>query len=126
MSYPEAYPETYVAPPRERNALDLVATIVGLVLTALIGLGCSFMGLLLVMGSDSCGASSDCSDDLIGLGVLIGVAGPFLVWIPALIVVIIQQTRRRLTWWIPLVALLGFAVTMALAFFVVDLGVTPR
>lgn len=121
-----SHPETYAAAPRERNALDLVATVVGLVLSALIGLACAFMGLLLVMGSDSCGASSDCSDDLIGLGVLIGVAGPFLVWIPALILVIIQQTRRRLTWWIPLVTLVGYAVTMVLAFSVVDLGVTPR
>lgn len=113
------------APERERHPADVVATIVLLVLTALVGLACSFTGLMLVMGSDSCGASSTCDNDLIGLGVLVGVVGPVICWVSALVLTIVGQAKRWVTWWIPLVAGFGYLPVMILAFVIVDAGVDP-
>jgi hypothetical protein len=113
------------APERERHPADVVATVVLLVLTGLAGLGCCFMGLMLVMGSDSCGASSTCDDDVIALGVLIGIVGPILCWVTGLVLSIVGQARRWVTWWIPLVAGVAYVPVMVVAFLVVDSGVDP-
>lgn len=114
-----------VAPSRERNTADLVVTIVGLVLTALVGLAASFLGLMLVMASDSCGASSECDSGLIGLGVLLAVVAPWVCWIPGLILVIVRQARRRLTWWVPFAAGLCYLPLVVAAFLIIDAGVDP-
>lgn len=122
MSQPvTAPPETQ----RERNVADLVVTIVGLAVTAVLGLGASVLGLMLVMASDSCGASSDCNDSLIGLGVLLAVVAPWLCWIPGLLVVIFRQVKRRLTWWVPIVAGVAYLPLVIIAFLVIDAGIDP-
>lgn len=108
----------------ERNTADLVVTIVLLAVGAVIGLGASVMGLMLVMASDSCGTTSECNSGLIGLGVLIAVAAPWACWIPSLILVIVRQAKRRLTWWVPLVAAVGYVPLIVVAFLVIDAGVT--
>jgi hypothetical protein len=108
-----------------RNVPDLVVTVVGFAITAVLGLGASFVGLMLVMASDSCGTSSDCSTALIGLGVLIAVAAPWVCWVPALVLAIIRQTRRRLTWWLPVVGAVAYVPLAVIAFLVVNAGVRP-
>lgn len=117
--------ELAVTGPRDRNVADLVVTIVGFAITAVLGLGASFLGLMLVMASDSCGTSSDCSTGLIGVGVLIAVSAPWVCWVPALIVAIVRQTRRRLTWWLPVLAAVAYVPLVVLAFVVIDAGVRP-
>lgn len=109
----------------ERNVTDVVVTIVGLVITGLLALAASVLGLMLVMASDSCGASSECDTNLIGLGVLLAVVAPWLCWIPALVVTIVRQVRRRMTWWIPIVGGLAYVPLVAVALLVIDAGVTP-
>ena len=113
------------APPRERNVADLVVTIVLLVVTALLGLLASFLGVMLVMASDSCGASSVCDDDLIALGVLVAVVAPWVCWVPALVVVVVRQVRHLLTWWVPILAGVAYVPLVVAAFLVVDAGVRP-
>ena len=116
---------TAPAPERERNVTDLVVTIVGLVITGLLALAASVLGLMLVMASDSCGASSDCDTNLIGLGVLLAVVAPWLCWIPALVLTIVRQVRRRVTWWVPIVGGLAYVPLVVVALLVIDAGVTP-
>jgi hypothetical protein len=111
--------------PPARNVPDLVVTVVGFALTAVLGAGASLIGLMLVMASDSCGVGSECSTGLIGLGVLLAVAAPWLCWVPALVVAIIRQVRHRLTWWLPVVAGLAYLPLAVVAFLVVDAGVRP-
>lgn len=123
MTQPVAAPA--VSPSRERNVPDLVVTIVLLALTAALGAAVSFMGLFLVMASDSCGASSECDSNLIGLGVLFAVVAPWLCWIPALVVVIVRQVKHRLTWWVPVLAGVAYVPVVVVAFLVVNAGVRP-
>lgn len=111
------------AAPRERNVPDLVVTVVGLVVTALLGAAASVLGLMLVMASDSCGASSECDTNLIGIGVLLAVVAPWVCWVPALIVVIVRQTRRRLTWWVPIAGGLAYVPLVVVAVLVINAGV---
>jgi len=119
-------PAVAPAPPtRERNVADLVVTILGLAITAVLGLGASFLGLMLVMASDSCGASSTCDTELIALGVLLAVAAPWIGWIPAVVAVVVRQRRRLLTWWIPLASGLAYAPLVVAAFLIIDAGVDP-
>ena len=114
-----------VSAARERNVADLVVTVVGFAITALLGLGASLLGLMLVMASDSCGTSSECSTGLIGLGVLIAVAAPWVCWVPAVVLAVVRQVSRRLTWWLPLVTVLAYAPLAVVAFLVVEAGVRP-
>jgi hypothetical protein len=123
VSQPVATP--VVAAPPERNVPDLVLTIVLLALTAALGAAVSVMGLFLVMASDSCGASSECDSNLIGLGVLFAVVAPWLCWIPALVVVIVRQVKHRLTWWVPVLAGVAYVPVVVGAFLVVNAGVRP-
>jgi hypothetical protein len=113
------------APERERSVTDLVVTIVGLAITAVLGLGASVLGLMLVMASDSCGASSECDTNLIGLGVLLAVVAPWVCWVPALVLTIVRQARRRLTWWVPIAGGLAYVPLVVVAFLVINAGVEP-
>lgn len=114
-----------VTGPRARSMADLVATVVGFAVTAVLGAGASFLGMMLVMASDSCGVGSRCNTALIGIGVLLAIAAPWLCWVPALVIAIIRQARRRLTWWLPVVAGLAYLPLVVVAFLVVDAGVRP-
>ncbi|HEX2894223.1 MAG TPA: hypothetical protein VHO29_09510 [Marmoricola sp.] len=113
------------APSRPRNVTDLVVTVVGFAVTAVLGLGASFAGLMLVMASDSCGVGSECNSGLIGAGVVFAVAAPWLCWVPGLVIAIILQSRRRLTWWLPVVAVLAYLPLAVVAFLLVNAGVRP-
>ena len=112
-------------PAPDRSAGDVVASIVGLVFSALVGLACSFMGLMLVLGSDSCGASSTCDDGRIATGVMFGVAAPVVLWIAALVAVIVRQARVKRSWWIPLLVIVLSVGAEVIAFVIVDSGVDP-
>lgn len=89
-----------------------------LVLLAAVG---SFMGLFLVMASDSCGVTAECSTDLILLGVLVAVAAPWVAVLGAGAWATVRLVRGRSGWWVPLLGLpvavglfaLGVALTFA-------------
>lgn len=108
------------SPPKDRTA-DVVVTIIELLLLFAGGLLLSFAGLFLVFASDSCGSgTTECSTDLIALGVAVAAGGP---WVPILGLggwAVVRMVRRRSAWWVPLaavpVACLVFALGAALAF----------
>lgn len=101
---PYGYP--YGAAPPVRPPVrtwDVIVTIVLLVLDLVLSLLVSFAGLFLVMASDPCGART-CSTDLIGIGVLVAVALPWLFLVIGVVVGIVLLVRRRIAFWVPLVA----------------------
>lgn len=108
-------------PPAKDRTADVVVTIIELMLLFAGGLLLSFAGLFLVFASDSCGSGgTECSTDLIALGVAVAAGGP---WVPILGMggwAVVRMVRRRSAWWIPLlavpVACLVFALGAALAF----------
>ena len=108
-------------PPAKDRTADVVITIIELLLLFAGGLLLSFAGLFLVFASDSCGSgTTECSTDLIALGVAVAAGGP---WVPILGMggwAVVRMVRGRSAWWVPLatvpVACLVFALGAALAF----------
>lgn len=99
-SYP-AYPAPPVKPPV--RVWDVVLTSVLLVLLGVLALIVSFFGFFLAMASDPCGVR-DCSTELIGLGMLTAVGMPWVVLLAAVVVAIVVMVKRRIAFWIPIVA----------------------
>ena len=100
LSYP-AYPAPPVKPPV--RVWDVVLTSVLLVLLGVLALIVSFFGFFLAMASDPCGVR-DCSTELIGLGMLTAVGLPWVVLLAAVVVAIVVMVKRRIAFWIPIVA----------------------
>jgi uncharacterized BrkB/YihY/UPF0761 family membrane protein len=79
----------------------------------LLGLGAigiamlAFVSLFLAMLSDGCGFASDCDFTLMGVGYFIALGGPPLVYLAAIVWTIVRLTRRRRSWWVPLVGALA-------------------
>lgn len=91
---------------------DLVLTIVllvGLVPSAAVA---SYMGVFVAFASDSCGAS--CNMGLLEFAFGFGIVAPWVLLVAALVVGIVLLVRRRIAFWVPLVA----AALMVVAFFV--------
>ena len=107
---------TVVVPPRPVRTVavwDLVLTIVFLLGNVGLAIVASFMGVMLVFMSDSCGASTTCDTNQIGLGFTVASVG---VWIPvvlALIVAVLLLVLRRRAFY---VALIGGALVIAIWF----------
>lgn len=93
---------------------DVVVTIVELVLLTLGAFVASFFGLFLGMASDGCGGSADCDSDLIGLGVLIAAAAPWVGLIPTGVWAIVRMVRRKVAFWVPLLAIPVWIVLLVL------------
>ncbi len=81
---------------------DVVLTILFLVGDAVLAAIMSFFGFFLAMASDPCGVR-ECSSELIGLGVLVAVALPWVFLLITVVVSIILLVRRRIAFWVPLV-----------------------
>ena len=101
-----AFAGPWAAPATARPPLrvwDVVLTIVFLVGDAVLALVMSFFGAFLAMASDPCGAR-DCNTDLITVGVLAAMALPWIFLVAGLVVSIVLLVKRRLAFWVPLVA----------------------
>jgi hypothetical protein len=106
---PAPAPATPVRPARTRAIWDIVVTVVLLVLALGIAAVGSFLGLMLAFASDSCGASTTCDTNQIGLGITVAAIG---VWPPILIAIVLSivfLVLRFRAFWIPIVAILLMA-----------------
>ena len=118
---PAAYPQS--RPPRQPvQVWDVVLTIMFLVGLVVLTAFASFMGLFLVMASDSCGAR-DCSTELITVGWLVGTLLPWVVLIAAAIVSIVFMVKRKLAFYIPLLGAVGVGAALILGFVIAGAGV---
>ena len=108
------------SPKRTRATWDIVVTVVLLIVGLGIALIGSFLGVMLVFLSDSCGASTTCDTNQIGLGFMIATIGVWPPIILAVLVSIVFLVLRRRAFWIPIVAIVlmaaiwgvGLAVTL--------------
>ena len=110
--------ENPASPARPRRVWDLVLTIVLIVLSLGGAVVASFLGLfVLAFGSDSC-VARECNYDVMSTGMMIGLIGPWIPVVIAMIVAIVLLVLRRLAFWVPLVGgvlsigalILGFAI----------------
>ena len=117
-----AGPMVAVKPPVK--TLDVVITIVLLVADGVLAALASFMGLFLVMASDSCGAR-DCNVDLITVGWLMGMILPWVAFVATVIVAIVLMVKRRLAFWVPLAGAALIVLSLVAAFLVASSAVPP-
>ncbi|MFB7892670.1 DUF6264 family protein [Microbacterium sp. NPDC056044] len=113
------------APPSAKppvKVLDLVITIVLLVADAVLATLASFMGIFLVMASDSCGVR-DCNVDLITLGWLMGMILPWVMLVATVVVAIVLMVKRRLAFWVPLAGAALIVLSLVAAFLVASAAV---
>ncbi len=107
------------APPSVPVA-DRVVGVVLLVVFALLAAVLTFVGLMLAFMSDSCGTTHDCNTGLIGLGMLITMAMPWVCWLATLVLLAVWVARGKRVWWLPLagagLALLAAAVGFGTAY----------
>ncbi len=91
-----------------------------LVGSGVIAAGLAFMGLMLIFGTDSCGASTDCDLDRFTTGWLLTMAAPIVGFVLTLIATIVQLVRGRRAFWVPLAGtglfVAAFAGAAAFAF----------
>jgi len=106
------------------KTLDVVITIVLLVADGVLAALASFMGLFLVMASDSCGAR-DCNVDLITVGWLMGMILPWVAFVATVIVAIVLMVKRRLAFWVPLAGAALIVLGLVAAFLVASSAVPP-
>jgi hypothetical protein len=92
---------------RPTNVGDVVASVILLIAG---GFGFALLAVLsalLAMVSDGCGPVSVCNFDLMGVGYVIALAGPPLVYLSAAVWTIVRLTRRQRSWWIPILGAAG-------------------
>ena len=105
---------TYDDLPRQTSTVERGATILlMIVLAVLVPVG-GLMGLLTSMASDPCGSSTSCDTGQIAVGVVISAVSVAVAFVVALVWVVIRWRARRTTWWVPLVALAVGAAFWAL------------
>lgn len=100
--------EGYAYPPaasakRPVRVWDVTITIILLVLAAGLALIVSYLGFFLGMVSDPCG-ESDCDFGVIEAGILVAVGLPWVVMLAAVVTAVFLLVRRRIAFWVPLVA----------------------
>lgn len=88
---------------------DVVVTVVLLVVTVVLGVVATFFGMFTAMVSAGCFGDDTC-DSRVGAGTLITVLAPVVCWVAALVVSVRRMVRRRLAFWVPLVAVLAWFV----------------
>jgi uncharacterized BrkB/YihY/UPF0761 family membrane protein len=59
--------------------------------------------LFLGMASDGCGATN-CDYDRMNLGIWVALTAPVALWVVGAVVAVLFLVRRRLAFWVPLVA----------------------
>lgn len=102
------------------GAPDLVAVIVGVIGSAVLGIAAATMALFLVMASDGCG--EDCSTETIAAGVGFGVVAPVVAWILGVIWVIVRRRRDKKAWWVPVLVILSYVPLLGIAAAIVFAG----
>jgi hypothetical protein len=120
----EAAAEIAPRPPKKPVVVwDLVVTIVVLLIALVIDLVVSYAAVFLVFASDSCGStSSDCNSDAITFGVIFGLVAPSIVFLLALVASIILLVRRKITFWVPIAAIVLEIGTLVIAGAIVFAG----
>jgi hypothetical protein len=103
---PQSYRTLQPEPPRGRRPVkiwDLVLSVVLLVLLILFSLGASYAAVFLAFAADACTAAT-CDYDVMNVGFWFAVVSPWVVLLLAAALTIVQLVRRRVAFWIPLVA----------------------
>ena len=114
-----------VKPARTRATWDIIVTVVLLVLGLGIAVVGSFLGVMLAFLSDSCGASTTCDTNQIGLGITVATIG---VWPPILLAIILSivfLVLRLRAFWIPLVAIVLMAAAWAVGLSLTLSAISP-
>jgi len=101
---------------------DVILTIVFLVGLVVLTFFASFMGMFLVMASDSCGVR-DCTTELITIGWLVGTLLPWVVLLTTAIVSIVFMVKRKLAFYLPLLGAVGVCGALFLGFVIAGAGV---
>lgn len=86
-------------------------TILGFLLLAIGAAFASFLGLMLVFVTDSCGSGNECQTGLIVSGMAITAAGPWLVLLTAVVVATIRRRRGQPVAWVPWIGVLVAATS---------------
>ncbi|WP_457208677.1 hypothetical protein [Nocardioides sp. P5_C9_2] len=110
MTEPAAYDDL----PRRTSSVERAVTALLMVGLAVLVPIASFLGLFFMMVSDGCTGDAPCREGQIGLGVLVAVGSPVVVFLVALAAVVTRVVRGRSAWWVPLVALVVGAVLWGL------------
>lgn len=124
-AHPESPPMVPVKPARTRATWDIIVTVVLLVLGLGIAVVGSFLGVMLAFLSDSCGASTTCDTNQIGLGITVATIG---VWPPILLAIILSivfLVLRLRAFWIPLVAIVLMAAAWAVGLSLTLSAISP-
>lgn len=100
-------PGTGPGSPRARSVGDVVASVILLIAGGIGFMMLAVLSLLLGMVSDGCGPVTKCDFDLMGVGYVIVVAGPPVIYIAAVIWTILRLKRGRRGWWVPIVGALA-------------------
>ncbi|WP_028472138.1 DUF6264 family protein [Nocardioides alkalitolerans] len=85
------------------NVADVVVTLVLLTVLGAFTLLGSFFGLFFGMASDGC-YDDDACYDRVGVGVGLASGGPWVVLLLATVLALVLMVRRKLAFWVPLVA----------------------
>ncbi len=124
-AHPESPPIVPAKPVRTRATWDIIVTVVLLVLGLGIAVVGSFLGVMLAFLSDSCGASTTCDTNQIGLGITVATIG---VWPPILLAIILSivfLVLRLRAFWIPLVAIVLMAAAWAVGLSLTLSAISP-
>ena len=120
-----AVPLQAAAPPPEKPPVrvwDIVVSSILLVVIALLAAAMSFFGFFLAMAGDPCGVR-DCNSDLIAIGLLVAVSLPWVFLLIAAIWTIVRLVRRRVGFWVPLVAIPLVVASFPIGAFIAAAGV---
>jgi hypothetical protein len=109
-------------PRRPRRVWDIVLTSVLLILGALGAGFASVFALFLAMASDGCGATN-CDYTQMNVGIWVAMTSPWAAWVIGLAVAIVLIVKRRLAFWVPLVAAALGAAGWVLGAWLVGSGV---
>ena len=113
---------TTAAPVRTVKAWDIVLTI------ALILIGSGLVAVLVILGAllgvagDRCSEFS-CSFTQIGLGILVAIAAPVVLFLIAIVVSIVMLVKKRRAFWVPLVGIVLAVIGWVIGFLMVSTAV---
>lgn len=108
---PYQQPPAYAGAPHQPHARgpvrtgDLVATVLVLLLLAVVGLFASLVGVAGVVDVDQNCRPEDCTRSVAFLGTAVVVASPWLALLPLGAWAVVRLVRRRSAWWVALLAL---------------------
>jgi hypothetical protein len=90
-----------------------VGTILGFVLLVLGAAVATFLGVMLVFVSDSCGSGVECQTGLIVSGMAVTAIGPWVVVLAAVVMAVIRRRRKKRALWVPWIGIVITALVAA-------------